>query len=214
VLRIVSADGSEVIRNSDWRASNNKSELTTVTAAVGAFTLPETNRDAAVLLSLPPGAFTMEVSSETGGRGTVLAEFYAIDNASAAGNLSTRGFIPGGDSLIGGLTLSGPSPRRILVRAIGPALAQFGAPDVVDDPILSIHSGAISIASNDDWNSAANATDIATAAAASGAFPLQPGAKDAAVLISVSPGAYTLQLRGKNAGGNAMLEVYEVPDPR
>jgi hypothetical protein len=213
VLRIVSATGTEVVRNSDWRTNPNRTELINVTAAVGAFAFSETARDAATIVTLAPGSYTMEISSESDGAGIVLAELYALDAASAAGNLSTRGFLPTDDSLIGGITLSGPSNRRILVRAIGPSLTQFGVSDPLADPTLALFAGPTLIASNDDWTFAANASDIASASIISGAFALEPGSKDAAVLISVSPGAYTLQLRGKEARGNALLEVYEVPDP-
>jgi hypothetical protein len=212
VLRILSSTGAELARNTDWRAASNRAELAAASSAVGAFALSDANRDAALIVSLPPGSFTLDVSSETGAKGVVLAELYSLETNTAVRNLSTRSVLAPGEQVIGGITISGTEPRRILVRAIGPGLTNFGVTNPVDDPTLAIYGGTTLIASNDDWAAAANAAEIASISAALGAFPLGASATDSAMLTRLNPGSYTLQLGAKgNAGGAALLEVYDVP---
>jgi hypothetical protein len=37
-----------------------------------------------------------------------------------------------------------------------------------------------------------------------------PASNDALLLLTLPPGGYTVQLKGKQAGGTALIEVYEV----
>jgi hypothetical protein len=211
VLRILDANGTEIARNQDWRTNPDRTAFATATAAVGAFPLSDSARDAAVILTLAPGTYTVEVSSERGGRGAALAEIYALDAGSVVANLSTRAWLARGESVIGGVTLAGSEPRRLLVRAIGPSLTQFGITDALPDPTLALYSGPNLLAANDDWTFSSNASEIASVGAATGAFPLVPGSKDAALLIEVSPGSYTVQAHGKDGAGTTLIEVYDVP---
>ena len=64
------------------------------------------------------------------------------------------------------------------------------------------------IAENERWAG----PEVAAAAKASGAFALDEGSKDAALVLTLRPGAYTAQISGGGgAAGVALLEVYEVP---
>lgn len=211
VLRVLDANGTEIARNQDWRTNADRIAFAAATAAVGAFPLSDSARDAALMVTLAPGTYTVEVSSERGGRGAALAEIYALDSGSVVANLSTRGWLARGEGVIGGVTLSGAEPRRLLVRAIGPSLTQFGITDALPDPALALYSGPNLLAANDDWTFASNASEIASVGAATGAFPLVPGSKDAALLIEVSPGSYTVQAHGKDGEGTTLIEVYDVP---
>ncbi|MEZ5277800.1 MAG: leucine-rich repeat domain-containing protein [Opitutaceae bacterium] len=126
-------------------------------------------------------------------------------------NLSTRGQVLGGDDiLIGGLVIGGDVPHTVLIRGIGPGMGvMLDASAVVEDPMISVYSGAEVIASNDDWSDQADPESVAQLAEALGAFPLQEGSKDAALIAVLEPGAYSVHLSGKDGSGIGLVEVYE-----
>lgn len=126
-------------------------------------------------------------------------------------NLSARSNAgSGSDTLIAGFTVSGSGTKSVLVRGNGPALTAYGVTGVLADPTVSIYSGTTSVVSNDDWNSATNATEIANAALALNTFALAQNSKDAAVLANLSEGTFTAQVSGKSgATGVALVEIYD-----
>jgi hypothetical protein len=129
-------------------------------------------------------------------------------------NLSTRAFlVPGNDPVIAGFVVSGGS-RRILLRAIGPGLTPYGVAAPLADPFITLFASGSSqpILSNDDWTRSSDATAIEQAAIATGAFPLARGSKDAASLVELDAGVYTVQVTTPGAtGGTLLVEVYAVP---
>ena len=130
---------------------------------------------------------------------------------SALINISTRGFVgTGHDALIAGFTIDGFEPKRVLVRALGPALRPFGVPNVVSDPRLAVHKIAGDlVAENDNWE---ETLELLTAINQVGTFPCASGSTDAAVVLTLPPGVYTAVVTGTNgATGNAEVEVYELP---
>ena len=106
--------------------------------------------------------------------------------------------------MIGGFILiSGEGPRQVLIRALGPSLAQSGIPNPLPDPTLSLRdvNGAV-IASNDDWKSAQQA-----AIAATGFAPTND--LESAILTTLQAGNYTAIVSGKNgATGVGIVEVF------
>ncbi|HVU25404.1 MAG TPA: alpha/beta hydrolase-fold protein [Opitutus sp.] len=125
-------------------------------------------------------------------------------------NVSTRGRVgAGGNVMIAGFVIDGPAPKRVLVRAVGPGLQTLGVTDPVADPQLRVVDVAHqTVATNDNWG---DAPAIATAGAQVGAYPLAAGSRDAAVLLTLAPGLYTVVVSGVNgAEGVALAEVYEV----
>ncbi len=120
-------------------------------------------------------------------------------SVSRISNGSLRTTIAANQSLIGGFNLVGTS--TMVVRGVGPTLANFGVSGVVADPALALFSGSTEVATNDDW-----ATSSSPAFAAVGAFPLGGGSRDAAIVRSVT-GNHTLRLDAR-AGGSAMIELY------
>ncbi len=123
-------------------------------------------------------------------------------------NISTRETVGTGENvLIGGFIITGPTPKKVIVRAIGPSLAAFGLTGLLQDPTLEVHdaSGAI-LFSNDDWKSTQQAAIEAT-----GIPPADD--RESAIVASLNPGAYTAIVQGKNnATGTALVEVYDL-DP-
>ncbi len=146
-------------------------------------------------------AFRLQTQTAAGG-GTLL-------------NVSTRAYVGAGNqALIGGFVIAGTTPKKMLLRAAGPALANFTlATTVLVDPVLDLYAGPAVMQSNDNWSSggAASAADLAAAATQVGAFPFANGSADAALLVTLPPGAYTALVRGAGGlTGFALIEGYEV----
>ncbi|BET69114.1 hypothetical protein ASA1KI_40320 [Opitutales bacterium ASA1] len=126
-------------------------------------------------------------------------------------NLSARARVGAGDDvLIGGVSIAG-GKARVLVRAAGPALLEHGIADHLPDPSLEAVTDAVSIASNQDWHAATNASEIAATAAKLGAFDFAADSTDAALLLDLEPGPHTFIVRG-GGQGVSLLEVYLVSD--
>ena len=127
-------------------------------------------------------------------------------------NLSARAPVGTGDNiLIPGITIAGSGTRDFLIRAIGPTLSNYGVAGALADPRLTLIRDGAAVAVNDDWQSQPNANAVETAIKATGAFPLAPGGKDAAMLASLAVGGYTAKIEGvANGTGVGMLEVYDV----
>ena len=132
-------------------------------------------------------------------------------------NMSTRGYAGAtGQPMISGFVITGETDVTVLLRGVGPALAGFGVADPIADPTISVFDSSSTttpIHTNNNWGDAANADDIAATAVRVGGFALPAGSLDSALLVTLSPGVYTVQLTGENPGGlqNAMIEVYWVP---
>ena len=124
---------------------------------------------------------------------------------STLANISTRALVQTGNHvLIGGFVISGTGPKKVLVRAIGPTLANFGVPNPLQDPVLSLHDTTMEIASNDDWQTDPNASQIPT--------NLRPGdSRESALLTMLQPGNYTAIVSGKGGtSGVGLVEVYDM----
>lgn len=120
-------------------------------------------------------------------------------------NLSTR--VPPADlatePVVAGFVITG-GPKRVLIRAVGPGLAQFGVPDVLADPRLQVVGGP----GSDNWSGEA----VIEATAKVGAFPLVAGSKDAALVVVLDTGSWTVHVDSVDGGrGTVLVEVYEVP---
>lgn len=205
----------------DWGAGANASEVASAAGRVGAFALPPASRDAALLLTLEPGAYTAVVSGQTeAATGVSLVEVYdaSVDarKDERIVNIATRGVVGSGDqTLIAGFVITGRVPKRVLVRGVGPTLASsFGVTGVLAQPRLTVLAGspAAEVATNVRWSTRLDAAEIAAAAQAAGAFPLAAGSEDAALVVNLMPGTYSAQVTNAAGGGGgvALVEVYEL----
>lgn len=181
---------------------------------VGAFPIETGSRDAVFLGLLSPGAYTVLLTAKPGHSGTALIEIYEDDNeADRMLNLSTRAMVTPGSPVIAGLSIRGPATQRVLIRAVGPGLADWGVNAALANPALLLKDerGA-TIAGNDDWETNATAADLRQVMSAAGAFPLAAGSRDAALLVTLAPGNYTALVEGAAASsGIVLLEIYDVP---
>ncbi len=210
-LQVYNAAGAQISANEGWGGST---ELVQTAAATGAFPLAAGSADSATILTLAPGTYTVHVLDPRGAGGIALAEIYDAGNGPAARlvNVSTRGTAgSGAAALISGFVIAGGNANggeRVLLRAVGPGLVQFGTTGVVSDPVISLYDAeGRALGGNDNWVS--SIATVAQAAASAGAFALAPGSKDAAVLATLPIGAYTVQVSAATAG-TALLEIYEV----
>ncbi len=201
-LRLVrSSDQATVATNDDWQSASNAAQVSASGFA------PSDSRESAILVTLPPGAYTAVVSGAGGTSGVGMVEVFEVDHADAPiANMSTRGRVRTGDDvMIGGFVVQGTSAQTVLVRARGPSLSAFGISSPLSNPTLTVvrSSDQAVVATNDDWGSASNASEIV----ASGLAPSD--ARESAVLVTLPPGAYTAVVNGaSNTAGVAIVEVF------
>jgi len=196
--------------NDNWRDSQEAEIIATGLA-------PNDDREAALIYItgtvpfVPPG-FTALVSGADGATGIAIVEVYDLDPPFEVNgpadliNLSTRGAVGTGDDvLIGGIILRGDAAQSVVVRAIGPDLADAGVAGALQDPTLDLYdSDGTLIVSNDDWRS-----DQEAEISASGLAPNDD--RDAAILVTLLPTSYTAIVRGKNdSTGIGLVEFYKL----
>jgi arylsulfate sulfotransferase len=122
-------------------------------------------------------------------------------------NISTRGLVgTDEESLIGGFIVSGTDSETVVLRALGPSLTASGLSQTVADPTFTLYdsSGAV-VATNDNWQSDPGASQIA----AGGLAPTEPA--EAATIQTLTPGAYTFVVTGKDlTPGIGLVEAYDL----
>ena len=199
--------------NDDWAGASTVRDSFN---QVGAFAfMSSTSKDSAILQpGLTGGAYTAQVRDSGSGSGTVIAEIYDAAPASTDAtprliNVSVMKQLTAGGLMTAGFVIGGETARTVLIRAIGPGLAAFGVPGTMADPQLALYAGAAKIAENDNWGGDARVAAVAQAVGAFG-YP-SPDSRDATLLLTLAPGAYSAQVTGAGLGGMVLVEVYEVP---
>ncbi|MFO1451989.1 MAG: hypothetical protein U1F61_27745, partial [Opitutaceae bacterium] len=148
--------------------------------------------------------------------GIALVEVYdaAETSSSRLTNLSARSRSgPGAERLIAGFVLRGGG-GRLLIRAVAPGLVPYGVTGVLQDPRLEVRDATgVLVAESNDWEDGGAAAALGVVGASVGAFPLQPGSRDAALVVHLPAGGYTVTVSGSAGSerGVALVEVYEVP---
>ena len=210
-LEILSRLGLPVASNNDWA---NSAPLATLANQVGAFALTPGSRDSSVQATLVPGTYTAVVGGGTATPGAALIELYDADFGtnvtSRITNLSTRGQIGVGETLIAGFAVTGDVRKKVLIRAVGPTLAGFGLTGLLADPRVDVIAAGAVIANNNDWTESASVSQVMTTSPVVGAFPLDPNSRDAALVLQLAPGSYTVQVTGSaGSTGTVLLEIYD-----
>jgi hypothetical protein len=205
---------SVIASNTGWTTAGKTAQIVASASVVGAFALDTASADSVLLETLAPGAYTAIAGGSDGGSGVVLIEVYDLSTPTAGQklfNISTRAAVGSGDgTVVVGFVVSGSVPKRVLLRGAGPALAAYGLTAAMADPQIKLFKGSTQVATNDNWGT--NAAAVTTASTATGAFQFAADSKDAAMVISLDPGAYTVQLSGVGGGaGIGLIEVYEIP---
>jgi hypothetical protein len=194
--------GSTLLQsNDDWKTDQQ--------AEIVATGIPPTNDlESAIVRTLAPGAYTAIVSGKNNSTGIALVEAYDLDQAanSKLANISTRGFVESGNNVMIGGFIVGNGIATVVVRAIGPSLANAGVTGALQDPTLDfVDSNGTTLRSNDNWKLGGQQTELTT-------LGLQPSDdRESALIQTVGPGNYTAIVRGAgNTTGVGLVEVYNV----
>jgi sugar lactone lactonase YvrE len=212
-LTLVNSAGTALSSSAAWGGG---AALAQVFSQVGAFPLAANSADAAAVVALSGGAYTVQVGGVGNTTGVALAEIYDADTGSPPSrlaNTSARAVVGTGASvLVAGFVIAGTTSETVLIRADGPALAAspFNLSGTLAKPVLTVQdSSANVLATNSGWGGGAALSGVF---ALVGAFPLASGSSDAALVVTLPPGAYTATVSGAGATtGIALVEVYEVP---
>src|SRR5512133_3350312 len=178
---------------------------------------PTAASESAIIADLQPGNYTAIVRGVNNTAGVALVEVYDLSPgaSSSLGNISTRSSVETGENvMIGGFIVQGSGPKRVIIRAIGPELTQYGIINALANPRLELHNGSGAlIATNDNWQTTIlggiitsnQVSDIQN----SGHVPT--AASESAIIANLPPGNYTAIVRGvSNTIGVALVEVYDL----
>lgn len=202
VIEVHGSAGQLLATNDNWNDSLTRQQI------IDSGLAPTNDLESALWGIIDPGAYTVVVRGNNNGTGIGLFEVYDLDPMvdSKLANVSTRGFVETGNNvMIGGAILKGTAPARVLFRAMGPSLTNFGVANALQDPVLELHDGnGELIAINYDWRDDQEAQIIATG--------LPPSNnKESAIVRDLFPGNYTAIVRGNNnTTGVALIEAYEL----
>jgi hypothetical protein len=205
-LELRGPGGGLIAQNDNWKDGSAR------VLVEGTPFQPADDRESVIVEGLQPEAYTALLTGKGQTTGVGLVEVYDRDrltNATLA-NISTRGFVQGGDNvMIGGFILGGSSLNAsVAVRGIGPSLSQFGLNNVLADPTLELHdSNGATLVSNDNW------LDDQSSAAQLVVHNLGlQNFNESGIFTTLPPGGFTAILAGKNGGiGIGLVEVYNLP---
>jgi len=201
-LSLFDGNGKVLWTNNNWKDTQQAAIQETGLA-------PTNDLESAILRTVEPGNYTAILSGRNSTTGIGLVEVYDVGNpfVTQLTNVSTRGFVGTGQAMmIGGFIAGGgPNNIQVVVRGLGPTLAQFGVSGAMADPVVSlVDSNGNVLGNNNNWKDSQQAAIQATGLA-------PPNDLEAAILATVEPGNYTAILSG-NAGGTGigLVEVYKL----
>ncbi len=200
-MELYDSTGALLGSNDNWTESLDSGEI------IESGLAPSDSRESAIVTRLAPGNYTAVISGVNSTTGIGLFESYTLDtSATHAANISTRGRVGAGEEvLIGGFIVGGRTTKQIIVRALGPSLGGDGLA-VLADPMVELHgSDGQLIASNDDWASSSQQSEII----ATGLQPADP--REAALLATIPSGNYTAIVQGVGgSSGIGLVEIYDL----
>jgi hypothetical protein len=208
ILELHDSTGAIIATNDNWMDNSEADRMILIDNNLA----PGSDLESALVVNPSPGAYTAIVRGVGDTTGVALVEAYDLDNGttdSQLANISTRGFVgTGEDVMIGGFILGGGGGAfaQIIVRGIGPSLADFGVADPLADPFLELHNadGDV-VASNDNWMDDPNMQTVADR----GLAPSEPN--ESAIYEVLPSGAYTAILSGVgDTTGIGLVETYDV----
>ena len=218
-LELHDGAGALIASNDDWQTTMIGGIITQdqVQEILNSGRVPADTRESAIIANLPAGNYTAIVRGVNNTTGVALVEVYDFspNTDSILGNISSRSFVQTDDNvMIGGFIVQGSGPKRVIIRAIGPELTQYGVPNVLVNPTLELHDGTRAlIASNDDWHDTIIGGIITSDQVAdirnSGHAPTD--GRESAIIADLPAGNYTAIVRGvNNTIGVALVEVYDL----
>jgi hypothetical protein len=108
--------------------------------------------------------------------------------------------------MIGGFIVGGAENSTLIVRALGPSLADRGVPDPLANPVLDIRNkDGTRVTSNDNWKDDSNAPQVSQ----NNLAPTKD--LESALYLTLAPGEYTAIVTGANGGtGVGLVEIYHL----
>jgi hypothetical protein len=218
-LELHNGTGALIASNDNWQSTIIGGIIghSQVQQIINSGHAPMDPRESAIIASLPAGNYTAIMRGVGNTTGVGLVEVYDLspDTDSTLDNISTRSFVQLTDNvMIGGFIVAGNTPKRVLIRAIGPELTQFGVPHVLADPTLELHDGTGAlIASTNDWQTTIIGGIIMNnqvmAILNTGRSPSD--GRESAIIANLPAGNYTAIVRGVGGTtGVALVEVYDL----
>ncbi|HVF71805.1 MAG TPA: matrixin family metalloprotease [Chthoniobacterales bacterium] len=207
VITVFNSSNQQVATNDDWFTSANASTIASYRLD------PPSSIESALLLTLNPGSYTAVVrgysdSSTPASTGIALFELYDLHTTGGrAGNVSTRGRVgTGGSVLIGGFIIGGGQAKQVIIRALGPSLANSGVANAIADPTLELHNAnGATLQTNNNWQESPDAGTISS----QGFAPAD--ARESALLATLNPGSFTAVVQNANGvTGVGLVEVYDL----
>jgi hypothetical protein len=167
---------------------------------------PTNNLEAAFYTCVPPGAYTAQLKGAAGKTlGLGIVEVFDVDSGTPnLLNISTRSSVEtGARRVIAGFIIEGDEPKQVLIRGRGPTVNVNATR--LNNPELELRQGATVLATNTDWQNANNASAVS----ATGLAP--DNSREAAILTTLQPGAYTVFLQSQNTQlGIGIIEVFDM----
>lgn len=206
-LDIFDSNNTKVATNNDWKNTQVGGLITGDQFAEinSSGVAPTNDLESAIIANLAPGSYTAVVRGLGNTTGTGVVDAFDLSAASPArlANIATRGLIQPGDKLmIAGFIIQNGAIQTV-VRAIGPSLTAFGIANALPDTTLQVKDqNGNTVIENDDWQ-----TSQKQALEATGLQPTND--LEAAVIVTLQPGQYTAQVRGKpEATGTGVVQAY------
>jgi hypothetical protein len=203
-LELRDGAGSLIASNDDWKTSGFNDRQAIIDSTIP----PTDDRESAIVANLPANGagYTAIVRGANNSTGIAVVEVYDLDTTvdSKLANISTRGLVQTGNTLIAGMIVLGPGPQKVIVRAIGPSLNNV--PGKLNDPTLELRdSNGTLVRSNDNWRTGGQEQEIINST-----VPPTNDAEAALVETLAGNGAsYTAIVQGaNNTTGVAVVEVY------
>ena len=203
-IRLLNARGKELDLNNNWMDNPDKDEIIALGLA------PPDDRESAIIDTLTPGIYTSVLQGTHHSEGSALSEVYdLLDGSPQLSAVGSRGFVSVGDDvMLSGVIITGSGSLSVLVRALGPSLADAGLSGVLADPTLTLYnSNGEPILANDNWRDTQEAEIEATGLAPTNDL-------ESALIADVVPGAYTAVVTGVGGTtGIGFVQFYSLAAP-
>jgi hypothetical protein len=193
-----------VISNDNWKDGNAAASIQ------GTAFAPKDDRESALAFNIPPGNYSVIERGVDNTTGVGIVEVYDTQQTanSRLANISTRGFVSGGDNvMIGGFILGGGNGAgKVLIRGIGPSLSAAGISNPLANPTVELrNANGATLVSNNDWQETSGSEEVEETG-------LQPSNELESAFIAILPaGNYTAIVAGKDGGtGIGLVEVYSL----
>ena len=202
--------------NDNWGDAQGSENLSTVSGSTG-ITMPAGASEAAIVLDLEPGNYSVIVKSKSGTLQEALVEAYEVASPTDTSRflgISTRCPVSSSYPAYGGITVLGTTNKKVAFMGKGQTMLAGGVTNYVGDPYIEIYkqtSGVWALyKTNDNWGDAQGSENLSTVTGSTG-ITMPAGASEAAIVLDLEPGNYSVILKSKSGSTEeALVEAYEV----